>query len=110
MGKRCQKIDLFSIIGMQGQSYRDALNCVNFPRNFLPVKVRIGLSCKSRSLCCSICFGPGNSVDKDTAKFGYNKLWENLKNYRRALVVNSWKYMLNYETMCMSRNEIVEAW
>lgn len=110
--KGCQKVDLFFIIGLPGQSYADALECISYTRELhLQLKKELGRPVNVVPFAAPYApfLDPGSIVDGDTAGFGYTKFWNNLEDYRRALMAPSWKYMLNYETAWMSRDELVEA-
>jgi hypothetical protein len=50
---------------------------------------------------------PGSRVFENPQKYGYRMFYRKLEEHRQALKRPSWKYMLNYETELMSRDEIV---
>ena len=52
---------------------------------------------------------PGSLVFENPKKYGYTLFYRTLEEHRQALLQPSWKYMLNYETRWMSRDEIVES-
>jgi len=52
---------------------------------------------------------PGSKVFMNPEAYGYRLIHRTLEEHRRALVQPSWKYVLNYETEWMSRDEIVAA-
>jgi hypothetical protein len=52
---------------------------------------------------------PGSKVFENPDKYGYRMFYRTLEEHRQALKNPSWKYMLNYETEWMSRDEIVTS-
>ncbi|MDP3016166.1 MAG: TIGR04190 family B12-binding domain/radical SAM domain protein, partial [Deltaproteobacteria bacterium] len=52
---------------------------------------------------------PGSTVFEEPEKFGYRLLYRTVEEHRQALTTPSWKYILNYETEWMDRNEIVAS-
>lgn len=52
---------------------------------------------------------PGSGIFEEPEKYGYHFFYKTLKEHRRAMLMPSWKFTLNYETKWMSRDEIVKA-
>ncbi|GAF73232.1 unnamed protein product, partial [marine sediment metagenome] len=52
---------------------------------------------------------PGSLAFEDPQKYGYRLFYKTLEEHRQALLQPSWKYMLNYETKWMSRDELVNS-
>jgi len=52
---------------------------------------------------------PGSEAFEKPEQFGYKVFYRTLEEHRRALEMPSWKYFLSYETIWMSREEIVES-
>ena len=52
---------------------------------------------------------PGSLAFENPDKHGYRLFARTLEEHRRHLVAPSWKYVLNYETRWMSRDEIVAS-
>jgi hypothetical protein len=50
---------------------------------------------------------PGSAVFEEPEKYGYRLLFRTVEEHRNALLAPSWKYILNYETQWMTRDEIV---
>jgi hypothetical protein len=50
---------------------------------------------------------PGSLVFETPEKYGYRLLYRTVEEHRQALLAPSWKYILNYETEWMDRDEIV---
>jgi hypothetical protein len=52
---------------------------------------------------------PGSMAFEEPERTGYRLLYRSLEEHRRALLMPSWKYVLNYETETMTRHDIVQA-
>ncbi|HAW60201.1 MAG TPA: TIGR04190 family B12-binding domain/radical SAM domain protein [Actinobacteria bacterium] len=52
---------------------------------------------------------PGSLIYENPEKYGCKIRYRTLEEHRRALLQPSWKYILNYETVWMSRSEQVES-
>jgi len=50
---------------------------------------------------------PGSAVFEAPEKYGYRLLCRTVEEHRQAALAPSWKYILNYETEWMNRDEIV---
>jgi len=52
---------------------------------------------------------PGSTVFKAPERYGYRLLYRTVEEHRQASLAPSWKYILNYETEWMDRDEIVAS-
>jgi hypothetical protein len=52
---------------------------------------------------------PASPIYENPEKFGYRLFFRTLEEYRTALLQPSWKHSLGYETLWMSRDEIVDV-
>lgn len=52
---------------------------------------------------------PGSLIYEDPEKYGYTIHFKTLEGHRQALLQPSWKYVLNYETKWMTRDEQVKS-
>jgi hypothetical protein len=52
---------------------------------------------------------PGSQVFEHPERYGYRLSAHTLEEHRQALVKPSWKYVLNYETEWMNRDQIVDS-
>ncbi|MHC4660310.1 MAG: TIGR04190 family B12-binding domain/radical SAM domain protein [Planctomycetota bacterium] len=52
---------------------------------------------------------PGSEVWHNPEKYGYRMRFKTLEKHRLAMASPSWKYMMNYDTEWMSRDDIVES-
>lgn len=104
----CKRIDLFFMIGLPKQTYQSVLETVEYCRTlikrFLPYnKILPFISPLAPFL------DPGSAVFEEPEKYGYRLLFRTIEQHRLALMAPSWKYILNYETKWMSRDEIVSS-
>jgi len=101
-----KRIDLFFMTGLPKQTYSSVLETVDYCRSLLE---------RFRSYNKLIPFisplapflDPGSIVFEAPEKYGYRLLYRTVEEHRQALMAPSWKYILNYETEWMSRDEIV---
>ncbi len=104
----CQRFDLFFMIGLPKQDYSSVMETASYCRNLLKEfnhrnKLHPHISPLAPFL------DPGSRVFEAPEKYGYRLLYHTLEEHRQALLSPSWKYMLNYETQWLSRDEIVNS-
>jgi len=102
----CKRLDLFFMIGLPRQTYSSVMNDAAYLRRLLGEfkhhkKVLPFISPLAPFL------DPGSKAFENPQKYGYRMFYRTLEEHRQALKSPSWKYMLNYETEWMSRDEIV---
>ena len=102
------RVDLFFMVGLPGQSYADAVGCVDYCRGLLE---RFS---GDRRLAFFVAplgpfLDPGSAAYEHPERYGYRRRFRTLEDHRAALASPSWKDMLSYETEWMSRDEIVAA-
>jgi len=102
----CKRIDLFFMTGLPGQTYHSVLDTVEYCRGLLE---RFGNSRRVIPFISPMApfLDPGSAVFENPEDFGYTLFHKTVEEHRQALMSPSWKYMLNYETDWMSRDEIV---
>jgi B12-binding domain/radical SAM domain protein len=104
----CKRIDLFFMIGLPKQTYSSVLGTVDYCRSLL------GRFHDYRKLMPFISplapfLDPGSAAFEAPERYGYRLLCRTLEEHRQALMAPSWKYILNYETEWMTRDEIVSS-
>jgi hypothetical protein len=107
LDKGVGRVDLFFMVGLPRQSYEDAVGCVDYCRSLLEK-----FSTDSRLWFFVAPLRPswtGQSAFEQPERFGYRKFCHTLEDHRRALTAPTWKQVLNYETDCMTRDQIVAA-
>jgi B12-binding domain/radical SAM domain protein len=102
------RVDIFFMVGLPGQTYDDAVGCVEFCRSLLDQFQG------DRRLTFFVAplapfLDPGSPAFEEPERFGYRKRFHTLEEHRAALLAPSWKAMLNYETAWMTRDEIAAA-
>lgn len=104
----CKRIDLFFMIGLPKQTYQSVLETVDYCRSLLE---RFQPYDKLFPFISPLApfLDPGSTVFEEPEKFGYRLLYRTVEEHRQALMTPSWKYILNYETEWMDRNEIVAS-
>jgi B12-binding domain/radical SAM domain protein len=103
-----KRIDLFFMIGLPKQTYQSVLETVDYCRSLLEEfndyhKLIPFISPLAPFL------DPGSAVFEAPEKYGYRLLYRTVEEHRQALMAPSWKYILNYETEWMTRDEIVSS-
>jgi B12-binding domain/radical SAM domain protein len=103
-----QRVDLFFMIGLPGQTYRDAVECVDYCRHLLDWfagdrRLQLFIAPLTPFL------DPGSPAFERPDAHGYRVRYRTLEDHRQALTAPTWKQMLNYETDAMSADEIVAA-
>jgi len=104
----CKRIDLFFMIGLPKQTYSSVLETVDYCR---PLLERFRSYKKLFPFISPLApfLDPGSSVFEAPERFGYRLLYRTVEEHRQALLAPSWKYILNYETEWMGRDEIVDS-
>jgi B12-binding domain/radical SAM domain protein len=101
-----KRIDLFFMTGLPKQTYSSVLQTVDYCRSLLE-------RCRPYNKLFPFIsplapfLDPGSTVFEAPEKYGYRLLYRTVEEHRQALLAPSWKYILNYETEWMSRDEIV---
>jgi B12-binding domain/radical SAM domain protein len=110
LGAGCKRIDLFFMTGLPKQTPQSVAGTVKYIETILsrfsekyPKRILPYISPLAPFL------DPGSAAFEQPEKYGYRLLCKTLEEHRRALLQSSWKYMLNYETEWMTRDEIVSA-
>jgi len=101
-----QRIDLFFMTGLPKQTTSSVFDTVEYCRDLLrrfqPYQKLLPFISPLAPF-----LDPGSIVFEDPEKYGYRLLHRTVEEHRKALLAPSWKYILNYETEWMSRDEIV---
>ncbi len=101
-----KRIDLFFMTGLPKQTYSSVLETVDYCRSLLE---RFRSYNKLFPFISPLApfLDPGSMVFEEPEKYGYHLLCRTVEEHRQALLAPSWKYILNYETEWMNRDEIV---
>jgi len=103
-----KRIDLFFMTGLPKQTYQSVLETVDYCRylikRFRPYQKLVPFISPLAPF-----LDPGSTVFEAPERHGYRLLYRTVEEHRQALMAPSWKYILNYETEWMSRNDIVTS-
>jgi len=101
-----KRIDLFFMTGLPKQTYQSVLDTVEYCRTLLE---RFRSYHKLFPFISPLApfLDPGSLVFETPEKYGYRLFYRTVEEHRQALLAPSWKYILNYETEWMNRDEIV---
>ncbi len=106
----CQRIDLFFMIGLAGQDKQSVMVTVDYCEYLLDKYASYG-SGKVLPFISPLApfLDPGSLAFENPSRYGFTLFSKTLEEHRQALLQPSWKYMLNYETDWMNRDQIVDA-
>jgi B12-binding domain/radical SAM domain protein len=101
-----KRIDLFFMTGLPKQTFSSVLETVDYCYSLLE---RFRSYNKLFPFISPLApfLDPGSSVFEAPEKYGYRLLYRTVEEHRQASLSPSWKYILNYETEWMNRDEIV---
>lgn len=103
-----KRIDLFFMTGLPKQTYQSVLETVGYCRSLLERHRSYNKLFPFISPLAPF-LDPGSIVFEEPEKYGYRLLYHTVEEHRQALLSPSWKYILNYETEWMNRDEIVAS-
>jgi B12-binding domain/radical SAM domain protein len=105
-----RRLDIFFMIGLPKQDYQSVMDTVDYceylMRDLDPGPVRRLIPFISP---LAPFLDPGSPVFENPDRYGYRFFARTLEEHRQALVQPSWKYVLNYETRWMDRDQIVDS-
>ena len=106
----CKRIDVFFMIGLPGQTSQSVSQTIGYCEELLEKYGRSGNG-KIHPFISPLApfLDPGSLAFENPQKHGYRLFYKTLEEHRQALLQPSWKYMLNYETEWMSRDELVAS-
>jgi len=103
---RCHRIDVFFMIGLSRQTPESVMETIQYCERLFQQS--------DKRLSCFISpmgpfLDPGSQGFEDPEKLGYRLFAHTLEEHRQLLVQPSWKHILNYETLWMTREQMVAA-
>lgn len=106
----CQRFDLFFMVGIKQQTYQSVMETVEYTRHLLARQAR-NHNPKLLPFISPMApfLDPGSLAFEQPEKHGYRLFCRTLEEHRQALLAPSWKYVLNYETAWMNRDQIAAA-
>lgn len=106
----CQRLDIFFMVGIREQTYGNVMETVEYSRKLLEKYSKNGVHHVVPFISPMAPFlDPGSRAFEEPEKYGYKLFARTLEEHRQRLLEPSWKYVLNYETQWMTRDEIVSA-
>lgn len=104
----CKRLDIFYMSGMPGQTPQSVLDTIDHCGQLLRLvdgdeRLKMFISPLAPFL------DPGSLAYEHPDVYGYHKFCHTLEEHRQALLAPSWKYVLNYETRWMNRDELVDV-
>lgn len=104
----CKRVDLFFMIGLPRQTPHSVQQTLEYCETLLKEYTKNGSTRVHPYISPLAPFlDPGSRAFENPEKYGYKLFYKTLEEHRQALLTPSWKYMLNYETKWMSRDELV---
>jgi len=106
----CKRVDLFFMIGLPRQTSQSVQETIKYCGILLKEYTKNG-SARVHPYISPLApfLDPGSRAFENPQKYGYKLFYKTLEEHRQALLAPSWKYMLNYETKWMSRDELVTS-
>ncbi len=106
----CQRLDIFFMVGLKEQTYDSVMATVEYARDLLErFTPHYGPRLIPFISPLAPFLDPGSQAFEQPEKHGYRLFARTLEEHRRRLLAPSWKYVLNYETIWMTRDQIVDA-
>jgi B12-binding domain/radical SAM domain protein len=110
LAEGCQRLDLFFMTGIKAQTYESVMETVEYSRAMLQRYARQNETRVIPFISPLAPFvDPGSRVFEAPEKNGYRLFARTLEEHRQLLLAPSWKYVLNYETQWMNRDQIVAS-
>ncbi|MDE8342197.1 MAG: TIGR04190 family B12-binding domain/radical SAM domain protein [Acidocella sp.] len=102
----CSRLDIFFMIGLPTQTHASVMASIDYCEHLF--------SLSDPRLSCFISpmgpfIDPGSRGFEDPERFGYVLFARTLEEHRQLLLQPSWEQILNYETIWMTRAELVDA-
>ena len=106
----CRRVDLFFMIGLPRQTPESVQQTIKYCGVLLREYNKNGNTRVHPYISPLAPFlDPGSLAFENPEQHGYKLFHKTLEEHRQALLAPSWKYMLNYETEWMSRDELVAS-
>jgi radical SAM superfamily enzyme YgiQ (UPF0313 family) len=105
-----RRLDVFFMIGLPKQDYQSVMDTVDYCE-YLIRDLDTGAAKRLIPFISPLApfLDPGSPVFENPDKYGYSFFARTLEEHRQALVQPSWKYVLNYETRWLNRDQIVDS-
>jgi B12-binding domain/radical SAM domain protein len=105
-----KRLDMFFMVGIKEQTYESVMGSVEYSRKLLAKNAAMNEHRVIPFISPMAPFlDPGSRAFEEPEKHGYRMFARTLEEHRQKLLAPSWKYVLNYETKWMNRDQIVAA-
>lgn len=103
-----KRLDVFFMSGLPQQTAESVLGTIDYCESLLR---RYGTDGRLAPFISPLApfLDPGSRGFENPDEHGYRLFARTLEEHRRRLVAPSWKYVLNYETQWMSRDQLVDV-
>ncbi len=103
-----KRLDVFFMSGLPQQTAESVLDTIDYCEELLR---RFGKDGRLAPFISPLApfLDPGSRGFENPDEHGYRLFARTLEEHRRRLVAPSWKYVLNYETRWMSRDQLVDV-
>ncbi|MBT7913582.1 hypothetical protein HN588_06725, partial [Candidatus Bathyarchaeota archaeon] len=108
LSKGTEKLDIYYMVGLSGQTSESVLESVDYTRHLYK---EMGNNDKIFTFIAPMApfLDPGSIIYENPRKYGFTKLYQNLRDHKVALYQPSWKLYLSYHTDWMTRDQIAET-
>ncbi len=108
LNKGAEKLDIYYMVGLSGQTSESALDSVAYTRHLYK---EMGNNDKIFTFIAPMApfLDPGSMIYENPRKYGFTKLYHNLREHKEALYQPSWKLYLSYNTDWMTRDQVAET-
>ena len=108
LDKGAEKLDIYYMVGLSGQTSESALDSVAYTRHLYK---EMGNNDKIFTFIAPMApfLDPGSMIYENPRKYGFTKLYHNLREHKEALYQPSWKLYLSYHTDWMTRDQVAET-
>ncbi len=103
-----EKIDVYFMVGLSGQTPESALESVEYARHLYDV-MDDNRKIFTFTTPMAPFLDPGSMVYEDPGRYGFTRLYSSLREHKQALYQPSWKLYLSYETSWMTRDQVAET-
>jgi len=106
LSKGALRFDLYFMTGLPHQTRESILDTVKFSKEAYE---RLGWDKRFMTFISPMApfLDPGSRAFENPEKYGYKLLRKTLKEHIEAITMPSWKYILNYESEYISKDELV---
>jgi B12-binding domain/radical SAM domain protein len=104
----CKKYDIYFMVGLSGQTSQSVINSVKYCGQLYS---KFGGESEIHTFITPMApfLDPGSIIFDSPVKYGFTKLYKNLRDHKQALYQPSWKLYLSYYTDWMTRDQLAET-